>query len=776
MPKILAAGANQNNLKSISALLKNLVPGCTVITAKSGHNSIRKAKDELPDVILLDIQMPDMDGCEICTSLKADEKTGHIPVVMLIDAQTDLESRKKALEAGTDAFLAQPLDEAEVTAQVSAMLRIKKAEDALRKEKQGLNEDDAFRVSEDSYSRAFLNAPVIMAITRLKDSQYVEVNKIFENVTGYSREEAIGHTSVELGLYSVEDRKRILQVFVEKGKVNDVEFAIRSKSGEIHDVLFSAELVEVNGETCTIATAEDITARKQAEEKLKNRLDLESLISEISSEFVNISASQIDDGINSALKKMTQFIGANRSSLFMISDDMKTVTNTHEWCATAENSEIEHFQGIPFEVFGYYKNQLLNHETVKISNIDDYPPEAAGERNWAKEHGFRSSLFIPLSMKGQLHGALGLYGESGKEIIWADDLVDLFHYIGNTLMNALHRKKVDETLQEREEWFRSLVETTSDWIWSVDQDGIFTYASPRIKDLLGYEPEEIIGKTPFDLMPTAEGEHISMVFKELLASRRPIESLENINLHKDGHTVLLETSGMPVFDSNKCFMGYRGIDRNITERKRAEEKIKASLQEKEILLSEIHHRVKNNLQVISSLLNLQSQHLKDEHDIGLFKDTRNRVYTMAMIHEKIYQSNDLANINFNEYIRDLTVSLFHSYDVNAAAVKLKFEVGDIHLGVDVAIPCAQIFNELISNSLKYAFPEGRKGEVQIRFNKGKNGKYRLTISDNGIGFPKDVDFQNTDSLGLQLVNALTEQLEGDIKLDTSQGTRYTISF
>ncbi len=215
---------------------------------------------------------------------------------------------------------------------------------------------------------------------------------------------------------------------------------------------------------------------------------------------------------------------------------------------------------------------------------------------------------------------------------------------------------------------------------------------------------------------------------------------------------------------------------DITETKKSEEKIKTSLKEKEVLLSEIHHRVKNNLQIISSLLNLQSRHLRDEHDKDLFKDTQNRVFTMAMIHEKLYESNKLASVDFNEYINDLTDNLLHSYNVNATSVKSKIEVGDVHLSIDLAIPCAQIINELISNSFKHAFPEGGKGEVQIKFNRTKDGKYKLIISDNGIGFPEGVDFRKTESLGLKVVNSLTQQLHGNIELDGRNGTKFTLTF
>lgn len=213
----------------------------------------------------------------------------------------------------------------------------------------------------------------------------------------------------------------------------------------------------------------------------------------------------------------------------------------------------------------------------------------------------------------------------------------------------------------------------------------------------------------------------------------------------------------------------------IKERKRAEQQTKASLKEKEVLLKEIHHRVKNNLQVISSLLNLQRGSIKDPQTLEIFQESQNRVESMALIHEQLYRSKDLSRIDFADYIRNLVANLFCSYEVRANAITLKINVDNVLLDINAAIPCGLIINELIANSLKYAFPVGKEGEIWIEFN-SNNDKFTLIVADNGVGFPQDLDFQNTNSLGLQLVNALTEQLEGNIELDNSVGTKFIITF
>ncbi|WP_052374118.1 PAS domain S-box protein [Methanobacterium sp. SMA-27] len=213
----------------------------------------------------------------------------------------------------------------------------------------------------------------------------------------------------------------------------------------------------------------------------------------------------------------------------------------------------------------------------------------------------------------------------------------------------------------------------------------------------------------------------------------------------------------------------------ITERKEAEEKIKSSLKEKEVLLQEIHHRVKNNMQIISSLLNLQTKYVDAEESVNILRESQNRVKSMAMIHEKLYQSDDLTHIQFVDYIPSLVLNLFYSYNVEITQIEPIFEIEDISLNMETAVPCGLIISELVSNSLKYAFPNGRKGEVRVSL-KSEDDKYELIISDSGIGLPEKLDFDNLESLGLSLVNSLTEQIDGEITINISHGTEFKITF
>jgi two-component sensor histidine kinase len=211
-----------------------------------------------------------------------------------------------------------------------------------------------------------------------------------------------------------------------------------------------------------------------------------------------------------------------------------------------------------------------------------------------------------------------------------------------------------------------------------------------------------------------------------------------------------------------------------SKRKKAEEDLKASLKEKEILMKEIHHRAKNNLTIISSLLNLQSRHINDKEALGVFRESQNRARSMALIHEKLYRSDDLRKIDFGEYIRSLTIELFNSYRASQG-IELNMDIANINLDINTAVPLALIVNEIVTNSLKYAFPDKKTGNVSVSFGKD-NDELKLIVEDNGIGFPMDLDFRNTNSLGMQLVNSLTEQIKGNIKLERDEGTKFIIDF
>ena len=335
-------------------------------------------------------------------------------------------------------------------------------------------------------------------------------------------------------------------------------------------------------------------------------------------------------------------------------------------------------------------------------------------------------------------------------------------------------KKAEKTLQESEKKYRDLAELLPQTIFETDLNGNITFVNHIGHQIFVYTPEELNNGISMIQILVPEDRARAMKNNQRILNGEKLPFGEFTALKKDGTTFPIIVNTNLIIQEDKI-IGLRGILVDITELKDAENKIKASLKDKEVLLREIHHRVKNNMQIISSLLNLQIDYLNDEDAVDVLKESQNRVKSMAMIHEKLYLSTDLTKINFVDYIQSLISNLFYSYNVKKDHIKPILKIEDVNLNIETAIPCGLIITEIISNCLKYAFPNQMKGKIIISL-KQVEDKFELIISDNGIGLPENININKIKTLGILLVKSLTEQIDGKISIHRKNGTQFNITF
>jgi len=383
---------------------------------------------------------------------------------------------------------------------------------------------------------------------------------------------------------------------------------------------------------------------------------------------------------------------------------------------------------------------------------------------------------VAIQGKIDCFGVLAAYSHR-KQDFSRDDL-NFLKSVAHILATAIDRQRGDEELQESQQLLQLVMDNIPQSIFWKDRNSVYLGCNRNFARGAGLDhPEQILGRDDYDLpWSREEADGYRACDARVMEGDRPELHIVETQLRADGRRCWIDTNKIPLHDRAGNVVGILGTYEDITDRKRAEDRLKASLNEKELLLKEIHHRVKNNLLVVSNLLEFQTDYTDDPALIQLLEDSQNRIYSMALIHEKLYRSTGLDRVNFQEYLQALVESLLESYSSQRERVEVDLDLQAIDLNIETANPCGLIVNELISNALKHAFPDGRRGKIELQLYRGEGQAIVLAVRDDGVGFPEDLDFRHVDSLGLELVCMLTEQLQGEIQLDRDRGTRVEITF
>ncbi|MCK9150404.1 PAS domain S-box protein [Methanobacterium alcaliphilum] len=582
--------------------------------------------------------------------------------------------------------------------------------------------EEALKKSEEKYRKIFDNVQDVFYQTDLMGN-IIEISPSIQRYSGFKREELLGQPAKNM--YSdPQKRDEMLKIIEKEGEISDYELELKDRADNIINASVNAHLLldNDNQPVGIEGSIRDITERKKSEIALKKSEERFRTIFETTGAATAIfNEENIVTLINRQIKNLLHY-------------SPEEIENKLKWIDFVHPDDLE--------------------KMMKYHKIREKKPSSA-----PKSYETR---FI--DREGNIHNTK----------ITVDKIPNSEEYV-TSVLDITDLKNAYKELKTSEKRFKSLFENNPVPYQSLDINGKYIDFNEQLSHLLGYPPSEILGRKFSDFWSKETVDQFPEKFNRL-KNEGWVDNIEIELSQKDGttKTILLTGSAQKDPKTGK-FQRTHCILYDISERKAMEEQIKKSLEEKEMLLKEIHHRVKNNLMVISSLLNIQSRLIKDKQALDVFKESQNRAKSMALIHERLYNSVDLKRIDFGNYIQTLSSDLFHTYVLEPSKINLKLNVENEMVDINTAVPLGLIVNELITNSMKYAFPKGESGDIEIFF-RHTGDEFILRIKDDGVGIPRDLDIFNTTTLGLQLVTNLTNQIDGKIELNRENGTDFEITF
>jgi len=611
--------------------------------------------------------------------------------------------------------------------------------------------EEALRDSESKLAAIIEFLPDATLVIDL-DGKVVAWNRAMEEMTGVSRDSMIGQGDLAYTVPFYGDRRRHLLDLID---LDDKDLAskyqyVQKKGNTLYAETYTpalnggkgayvwatgAPIFDNNGNRIgAIESIRDITERKRAERTLREQLNfLQQLIDAIPNPIFYKDTKGVNLGCNKAFETLIGFAKD------------KIVGQT---------------------VYGLYPKDLADIYYETDNKLFQNPGVQVYEAAIAHADGSRRDVMF-------------------SKATYFDTEDHLAGLVG-VILDITERKHMENALRESQRRLADIINFLPDSTFVIDKEGRVITWNHAIEALTGIKAEEMLGKGNYEHSLPFYGQRRPILIDLVLRPQEEIEMGYSNLKREDG--ALVGEAYMPMlgcgqvylwgvasalYDSQRNIVGAIESIKDITERKRYEEILKASLQEKEVLLKEIHHRVKNNLQIVSSLLRLQSRKIQDKETADAFRDSQNRIKSMALVHETLYRSEDLSKVYLNEYINKLTIDLIRSFE-SGKKVKFYPDLEEVFLSIDKAIPFGLILNELITNCLKHAFPAERQGEIYVGLNSDGHS-LTLAVRDNGIGMPDDIDISNLNSMGLILVQSLVKQLKGTLEVKSNGGAEFKVS-
>lgn len=575
---------------------------------------------------------------------------------------------------------------------------------------------------QERYHLLFQQSLEAIYLYNFDEHRILDANDTFLNFLGYTRDEISKLSVLDFIAHENADIQNAMEKILREGKYYIGERKWKRKDGKIIDVDTTGSVITSEKENIFFITARDITERKKAEQTLKENEEKYRNLAEVAPD-----------------------------SIFLV--------NT--------NFEIEFINTFGAKLFNADESNIIGRKIKDIFS-GGVGERATGNISKVFQSGERLYVEAPFYF-GDKTTWLGtwlspLKEESGNVIA-----------VQGISRDITLRVLTEQALKISEERYRNIFQLAPVGIYQSTIDGKIITANKSFADILGYNSIDELLKIDFskDLYFNTEDR------ETLLQQYYPYENIMDFELRwkrKDGTPIWVQITSQVVRDERGNIQYFEAFARDITQQKLADQFMKESLREKETLLKEIHHRVKNNLQVISSLLKLQSSYIKDPDDMELFKDSQNRVQSMSLIHQMLYKSKSLANINIKDYIGQIIQYLRLMYKHSSQRVTFDLDVDEVNLNIDTAIPCGLLINEMISNCFKHAFPDERNGKISVILKKIKDDNFLLRIGDNGIGLPENFNIDKTDSLGMQLIQTLSRQIDSTFSLKCDNGVQFEFNF